>query len=136
LETESKGERFTLIDPPVMPEQPIKPNRPAIIFLSLILALGAGLGYAAVAESLDSSVRGIKGVMSTLQVAPLAIIPYLATDKEIAHGRRHRRRLVLIAVGIVVVAVILVHFFVSPLDVLWFRALRKATKVTGIGIDE
>jgi hypothetical protein len=74
--------------------------------------------------------------MATLQAAPLAVIPYLATDKEIAHGRRHRRRLVLIAVGIVVVTVILVHFFVSPLDVLWFRALRKATKVTGIGIDE
>ncbi len=75
METESKGERFTLIEPPVMPEQPIKPNRPAIIFLSLILALGAGLGYAAVAESLDSSVRGIKGVIATLQVAPLASSP-------------------------------------------------------------
>lgn len=136
LETESKGERFTLIDPPILPEDPIKPNRKAIVFLSLILALGAGLGYAAVAESLDSSVRGLKGVMATLQVAPLAVIPYLATDREIAQGRRQRRRLVLIAVGIVVAAFILVHFFVSPLDVLWFRALRKATKVTGIGIDE
>lgn len=136
MESESKGERFTLIDPPVLPEEPIKPNRKAIVFLSLILALGAGLGYAAVAESVDSSVRGIKGVMATLQVAPLAIIPYLATDKEIAQGRRQRRRLVLIAVGIVVAAVVFVHFFVSPLDVLWFRALRKATKVTGIGIDE
>ncbi|MBI5460904.1 MAG: lipopolysaccharide biosynthesis protein [Gammaproteobacteria bacterium] len=135
LETESKGERFTLIDPPVMPEQPIKPNRTTIVFLSLVLALGAGLGYAAVAESLDSSVRGIKGVMATLQIAPLAIIPYLATDKEIAQGRRKRRQLVLIAVGIVVAALILVHFFVSPLDVLWYRALRKATKVTGIGIE-
>ncbi len=136
METESKGERFTLIEPPILPEQPIKPNRPAIIFLSLIMALGAGLGYAAVAESLDSSVRGLKGVIATLQVAPLAVIPYLATDKELAQGRRHRRRLVLIAVGAVVAALILVHFFFSPLDVLWFRALRKATKVTGIGIDE
>lgn len=136
METESKGERFTLIEPPVLPEEPIKPNRPAILFLSLVLAIGAGLGYAAVAESVDSSVRGIKGVMAALQVAPLAIIPYLATDKETAQGRRQRRRLVLIAVGIVVAAIVLVHFFVSPLDVLWFRALRKATKVTGIGIDE
>ncbi len=132
LETESKGERFTLIDPAVLPEEPIKPNRPAIIFLSLILALGAGVGYAAIAESLDNSVRGFKGVVATLQVAPLAIIPYLATDKEISHGRRHRRMLVLIAVGIVFIAVIVVHFFVSPLDVLWFRILRKATKLTGI----
>lgn len=136
LETESKGERFTLIDPPVMPEAPIKPNRPAIFFLSLVLALGVGIGYAAVAESVDATVRGSKGVLATLQVAPLAVIPYLATDSETATRRRHRRMLVLGAVGIVLVAVVLVHFFVSPLDVLWFRALRKATRVTGIGLDE
>lgn len=135
LESESKGERFTLIDPPVLPEEPIKPNRPAIFFLSLVLALGAGLGYAAVAESIDSTVRGAKGVLATLQVAPLAVIPYLATDSETAARRRYRRMLVLGAVGVVVLAVILVHFFVSPLDVLWFRALRKATKVTGIGLE-
>lgn len=135
LESESKGERFTLIDPPVLPEEPIKPNRPAIFFLSLVLALGAGLGYAAVAESIDSTVRGAKGVLATLQVAPLAVIPYLATDIETAARRRYRRMLVLGAVGVVVLAVILVHFFVSPLDVLWFRALRKATKVTGIGLE-
>lgn len=135
LESESKGERFTLIDPAAMPEEPIKPNRPAIVFLSLILALGAGLGYAAVAESLDSTVRGAKGVLATLQVAPLAVIPYLASDRETAAQRKHRRMLVYGAVAIVFAAVVLVHFFVSPLDVLWFRALRKATKVTGIDLE-
>lgn len=135
LETESKGERFTLIDPPVMPEQPIKPNRPAIFFLSLVLALGAGLGYATVAESLSNTVRGAKGVLATLQVAPLAVIPYLASDSETAARRRYRRMLVFGALGVVLLALVLVHFFVSPLDVLWFRALRKATKVTGIGLE-
>lgn len=135
LETESKGERFTLIDPPILPEEPISPNRPAILFLSLILALGAGLGYAAVVEGMDTTVRGTKGVMAVLQTAPLAVIPYLATDAEAAASRRHRRMLVLGAAGIVLLAMTLVHIFVSPLDVLWFRALRKATKVTGIGLE-
>ncbi|MFA7594137.1 MAG: GNVR domain-containing protein [Thiohalobacteraceae bacterium] len=135
LETESKGERFTLIDPPVLPEEPIKPNRPAIIFLSLVLALGSGVGYAAVAESLDTTVRGAKGVLATLQVAPLALIPYLASDRERSAQRRKRRLLVLGALAVVLLAVGLVHVFVSPLDVLWFRALRKATIVTGIGME-
>ncbi|MFZ5621982.1 MAG: GNVR domain-containing protein [Pseudomonadota bacterium] len=135
LETESKGERFTLIDPPVLPEEPIKPNRPAIIFLSLVLALGAGMGYAAAAESLDSTVRGAKGVVATLQVAPLAVIPYLASDREITTQRRKRRLIVLGALAVVLIAVGLVHVFVSPLDVLWFRALRKATIATGIGME-
>lgn len=135
LESESKGERFTLIDPPILPEEPIKPNRPAILFLSFVFALGAGIGYAAVAESIDTTVRGSRGVLATLQVAPLAVIPYLATDSETAAQRRYRRMLVLGALGVVLLAVVLVHFFVSPLDVLWFRALRKATTVTGIGLE-
>lgn len=134
LESESKGERFTLIEPPALPEEPIKPNRMAIIFLSIILALGAGLGYAAIAEGLDASVRGAKGIFATLQVAPLAIIPYLANDQETARQRRKRRLIVAGAVSVVCLAVVLVHFLVSPLDVLWFRALRKATKVTGIDL--
>lgn len=135
LETESKGERFTLIDPPILPEEPISPNRPAIVFLSLILALGTGIGYAAIAENVDVTVRGAKGVVMALQAAPLAVIPYMATDAETTARRRHRRILVLGAAGVVVLAVTLVHFLVSPLDVLWFRALRKATKVTGIGLE-
>lgn len=135
LETESKGERFTLIDPPVSPEEPIKPNRPAIIFLSLVLALGTGLGYASMAESLDSTLRGAKGVLATLQVAPLAVIPYLASDRETAGQRKHRRMVVYGAIAIVLFAVMLVHFFISPLDVLWFRALRKVTSVTGVGLE-
>lgn len=135
LETESKGERFTLIDPPIQPEEPITPNRPAIVFLSLVLALGAGLGYAAVAENLDKSVRGAKGVLAALQVAPLAVIPYLASDHEAGAKRRRRRNLLIAVVAILATAVALVHVFVSPLDVLWFRGLRKATNVTGIGLE-
>ena len=135
LETESKGERFTLIDPPVLPEEPIKPNRPAIMFLSLALALGVSLGYAAVAENLDKTVRGAKGILATMQIAPLAVIPYLANDQETSKQKRKRRLLVFGAVAIVFLAIALVHFFYSPLDVLWFRALRKATRVTGIGLE-
>lgn len=38
LESESKGERFTLIDPAALPEEPVSPNRPAILFLGLVLS--------------------------------------------------------------------------------------------------
>jgi len=35
-----------------------------------------------------------------------------------------------VVTGIIIV-LLLVHFLFSPLDVLWFRALRKADKVIG-----
>ncbi len=134
LESQSKGERFTLIDPPALPEEPIKPNRPAIVFLSLVLALGASLGLAAVGESLDRSIRGAKGVAATLAVAPLAVIPYLASDEELQRKRRRKWRTLGAATAGVLVLVLLVHFLFTPLDVLWFRALRKVSILTGLNL--
>ena len=131
LEQERKGERFTLIDPAALPEEPISPNRPAIVFLSLVFAIGGGVGLAAVGESLDSSVRGAKAVTAVLGVAPLATIPFRETKKD---RRRQTRRKVLVTSAVVsgiVVVLLLAHFFWTPLDVLWFKALRKATMIAG-----
>jgi succinoglycan biosynthesis transport protein ExoP len=131
MEKERKGEKFTLIDPAILPEEPISPNRPAIIFLSLVLALGAGVGSAAVAESMDSTVRGTKGIMAALQMAPLAVIPYMANTAEA--GAQRRKRIILIASVIagIIVVLLSVHFLVSPLDVLWFRGMRKVDNIVG-----
>jgi len=131
MEKERKGEKFTLIDPPILPEKPISPNRPAIIFLSLVLALGAGIGSAAAAESMDSAVRGAKGVISILNTAPLAVIPYLASDADI--GREKKRRWLIIGgvIAGIIVVLLLINFLYSPLDVLWFRGLRKVDRIVG-----
>ncbi len=134
LETERKGERFSLIDPPALPEEPIKPNRPAIVVLSLILAIASGLGYAAVAESLDTSIRGAKGVLAAVNSMPLAVIPYLESELEKRRRKVSRWRTATVMVTVVVAAVLLVHFFVTPLDVLWFRALRKVSILTGVDL--
>ncbi len=131
MEKERKGEKFTLIDPAILPEEPISPNRPAIMFLSLVLALGAGIGSAAAAESMDSAVRGAKGVISILNTAPLAVIPYLASDADI--GRQKKRGWLVIAavLGGFILVLLLIHFLYSPLDVLWFRGLRKMDNIVG-----
>lgn len=47
------GEQFSLIDPPQVPEAPIRPNRPLIAMLGLMMSLAGGLGAAFVAEGLD-----------------------------------------------------------------------------------
>jgi uncharacterized protein involved in exopolysaccharide biosynthesis len=131
MEKERKGEKFTLIDPPILPEEPISPNRPAIIFLSLVLALGAGIGSAAVAESMDSAIRGAKGVISVLNTAPLAVIPYLASDVDISHQKTRRWLMIAGVIAGVIVVLLLINFFYSPLDVLWFRGLRKMDTFVG-----
>jgi polysaccharide biosynthesis transport protein len=82
LEAEQKGERFTLIEPPLQPQQPIKPNRPAIFMMGLVGAGGAALGLMLLLELLDTRVRGRRQVISLVGVPPLAIIPWVAEEEK------------------------------------------------------
>jgi len=125
LETESKGERFTLIEPAIMPERPVSPNRPAIIFLGFILALGSSLGFAVVADAISGAVRGARSVQRLLGASPLAVIPYEMNLFDKAKTQRIKKRVVLLFIVVVALVLLFIHFVVSPLDVLWFRVLRK-----------
>jgi uncharacterized protein involved in exopolysaccharide biosynthesis len=125
MERKSKGERFSVVEPPLLPEKPIKPNRLAIALLGLVLALAAGLGYAVLRETLDTSVRKAMDIAALAGAPPLAAIPYF--DPEEAGPERIRRRLIAFgtAAGLALAALLLAHWLWIPLDVLWFRALRK-----------
>ena len=91
LEKDRKGERFSLIDPPQLPEKPSSPNRPAILLLGLVLSLGGGVGSAAVLESLDDSVRGSKALAGLLKVPVLAVIPYMENNRAKTAEAEDRR---------------------------------------------
>lgn len=125
LEEERKGERFTLIEPPLVPQQPVKPNRIVILAIGLVLAIAGAVGTAALLELLDTRVRGRRDLERLLSVPPLAVLPYIETLAE----RRARRRYVhfawMGAVGAVVLAGITTHFMFRPLDVLWAVAVRR-----------
>ena len=125
LESESKGEKFTLIEPAALPEKPISPNRPAIVFLGFILALGGGLGFAIVADTISGAVRGARSIQRSLGALPLAAIPYEMNLQDRVKTTRVKKRVVLLFIAIIVSALLFIHFVVSPLDVLWFRILRK-----------
>ena len=124
LEAESKGERFTLIEPAVMPEKPISPNRPAILFLGFILALGCSLGFAVVADAISGTVRGARSVQRLLGALPLAVIPYEMNLQDKAKTQRIKKRVVVLFVAIIAFALLFIHFVVSPLDVMWFKIGR------------
>jgi succinoglycan biosynthesis transport protein ExoP len=125
LETERKGERFTLIEPPLLPEEPVSPNRLAILFLGVVLSFVGGLGAVATAEAADDSVRGSKGVTAVTGVPPLAAIPYIETRHERQQRLWRRASAAAVLVLGVVLAVAFVHWYIRPLDVAWFVALRR-----------
>lgn len=125
LEKDSKGERFSLIDPPQLPEKPNSPNRPAIMFLGVILSMGGGLAYAGVLESLDSSIKSSKQLVAVLNAPLLSVIPYIENAQDRGRKRKGRGIVVFTIIAIILTASLLIHFFWIPLDVLWFAAFRK-----------
>jgi len=125
LEVQRKGERFSLIDPPGLPEKPDKPNRPAIMLLGFIVALAGGIGVCAAAEMLDHSIRTPEQILQLTHVFPLAVIPFMPNERDLSRAVRRRRLLKGAGVGVLVTIFALVHMFVVPLDILWFAALRR-----------
>jgi len=84
LEIGQKAQRFTLLEPPVLPINPVSPDRKAILFLGFIFSIVAALGFAALRESLDNSIQGRVGIVRVLHQEPLGIIPYIenSVDKK------------------------------------------------------
>ncbi len=125
LETGRKGERFTLIEPPLLPEEPIRPNRLAILFLGMVFSFAGGIGGAAVSESLDSSVRGARGVAALVGAPPLASIPTIENEADRRRRLWKRIWVIVLLFGSMILALALFHWLVMPLDVVWYAGLRR-----------
>ncbi len=125
LESDRKGERFTLIEPPLPPTKPISPNRKAILFIGLFLSLGLAVLVAALRESLDATVRGRKDLQQLLDLSPMALIPRIISDEERASFRRRMRIGMGSAAAGVVLTLVALHLLVRPLDLLLLSGLRR-----------
>ena len=125
LETERKGERFTMIEPPLPPEKPISPPRFLILALGSVLSLAAGLGAAVLRNNVDRSVRGVEDMLTLLSVPPLVSIPKIVTQAERIKHRRLVRYSWQGAIAGVIALGVVVHSLVRPLDVLWTVLLRR-----------
>jgi polysaccharide chain length determinant protein (PEP-CTERM system associated) len=125
LEKEQKGERFTLIEPPRLPEKPFKPNRLAIVLIGFVLGVGAGVGFAALREFSDDSVRSADQLEAAIGLPVLTGIPVIMTRKDIV-ARRRRRLATAAGVFLVIFAGVAVfHYQVMDLDVFWAKLMRK-----------
>lgn len=129
LEAESKGESFTLIEPPVVPGTAEKPNRPKLMMMGVVASFGASGGLALLIEMLFGGVRGYNSMTHVLGRAPLVVIPVIPTEND-----RRRKRLkwsllflLLFLIGIAAVAVF--HFYVMHLEVFWFKLMNKLSLI-------
>jgi len=125
LEQENKAERFVLLEPPLMPEKPVKPNRKKVAALAVFLALAGSAGLVMLLESLSQRVRGVDALASVLGRRVLATIPYIPTQAELARQRTWKLRGLAGASLLVLTLLVSVHLLYMPLDLLLFKALAR-----------
>jgi polysaccharide biosynthesis transport protein len=124
LEQERKGERFTLIQPPEVPEKPVSPNMQFMSILGVLLGLALGSAAAYVAEILDGRVFGPHRIVRITGIEPLVTIPYFQPAKI---KRKKNRYFIWMSIAFVlgILGLAAFHFFIKPLDVTWFILARK-----------
>ena len=126
LEEERKAERFVLIEPASTPAAPIEPNRQRILMMGFVLAVGTGLGFAALREVIADAIYGSRAVAAITGAPPLVVVPYIATTQEIRRKWILRILAVLTVVALVAGAATAVHHYVRPLDVAAYQLLQRA----------
>lgn len=125
LERENKGERFSLIEPPLVPEKPAKPNRPAILFLGFVFALTGSVGLVAVTESLNTTIKSPMELVAVTKIPPLIVVPYIETETERSKVKTWKIGSAGVLLMLVIIAGVFFHWLVVPLDALWFVVMRE-----------
>jgi hypothetical protein len=69
----------------MLPGEPAKPQRLAILLIGLVASVVLGLTITVAAEALDPKVRGARDIRELLSVSPLVAIP------DIRNSRSRRR---------------------------------------------
>ena len=125
LERSRKAERFTVIEPPIFPERPNRPNRQLIMLMGVLLALAGAATAVALREALNQTVNGPRDVMRVMQVPVLAVVPSLPWPVS-AQRRRRVWLITAVAAGLfLTLLAAAVHVFYMPLDVAWFGLQRR-----------
>jgi succinoglycan biosynthesis transport protein ExoP len=109
LETEQKGEQYTLIKSPGIPDSPYRPNRLSMILLGAALAFALGIGSAVLVDIFDPTVRNTDDVREVSSYPVLANIGVLMN----AESRAKQRRLRLVFAGSLATALLLVGVSVT-----------------------
>jgi uncharacterized protein involved in exopolysaccharide biosynthesis len=116
LEKDQESEHLQVIEQPVLPQMPIKPNRPKLFALSFALAIVAGFGAIMATETLDKSVRHSHDLLDVADGRLIVSIPYIATRAE--SFRRKTRSAVFLGVifAALVLAVAAFALYGPPVD--------------------
>lgn len=124
IEKHLKGERLTLLEEPVVPEKPIRPQRLKIAVASVAAGLGLGCGIVLLLELLDGRLRRPAQLVHRLGLEPVVTIPYIDAPRDHMARRIQALGLGLAAAGASAAVLVAVHVTIMPLGAAAQRLLQ------------
>lgn len=121
LEEEKKAERFVLLEPPIIPTEPISPDRPKIMGVGALFALAVGVGFVFLIEFFDKRIRSASELEAVLKHPPIVSIPYIHTQEEAGRQRLKIVFYALIPIAVIALLLVIVHFLYQPLDEIFYK---------------
>ncbi|BBD09272.1 lipopolysaccharide biosynthesis protein [Desulfovibrio ferrophilus] len=82
LEFRNISETYTLIEPPIVAEKPIKPNRPLLFVLGMMFSMGVAGAVSITAEYLDHSIHTPTDLAEITGVRVLGSVPVISMKKK------------------------------------------------------
>jgi polysaccharide chain length determinant protein (PEP-CTERM system associated) len=128
LQSQNISERFTLIEPPILSDQAVKPNRIKLFMTGLLVAVATPVAMVVAIANFDGKIRGADALAHVLGQRPLAVIPYLLNQEDERLRKRNKRKLklaIIAAIIAVLLIAIAVHFLYMPLDEVFMKILAK-----------
>ncbi|HAU06906.1 MAG TPA: hypothetical protein DCS49_03825 [Gammaproteobacteria bacterium] len=125
LESENKGESFTLIEPPRIPVKPEKPNRKKFLLVGVIMSLMTGISLALLIEKIIGGVRGEHAMTRLLANPPIAVIPMMYSEEERRKSRHFNLQLMLGFVAMISMTLLGLHYWLIPLDLIWLQMMSN-----------
>jgi uncharacterized protein involved in exopolysaccharide biosynthesis len=82
LEANRQSERFEILEPALVPDDPVGPNRKKIVVFGAAASGGLALGAMLVLEMVRPSMRTSAQMVRQLEIRPVVAIPYVAAPGE------------------------------------------------------
>jgi uncharacterized protein involved in exopolysaccharide biosynthesis len=107
LQSSKEGTRYTVLDPPRLPLEPVKPNKILLAILGLAGGVGIGIGLIFLFEFLDKSFLDVEEAKTFLGAPLLGAISKINTEAVMRQERERQAWLYTLTVVFAIVLVIL-----------------------------